>query len=150
MKLGDFLNSSGAIPLAQRSIQFKLVGRNGAGEPVKVEQAEAIFRLITEQERAEAIRDAEAALSDFYKDRPIPPDRHVDERGYHLLFRALRDASPPHGPFADTHLQHKNALVQPEAERVSAAYFAFVREEFPEVPTEEDFDKMVGDAEKKS
>lgn len=150
MRLGDFLDAPATIPVVQRLVTFRLVGTNRSGERVKHEQAQALLWFVTEWQRQEAYRDADKALAEIYKDRPIPVDRLIDERNYHVLFRALRDPSPPHPTFADTVLQLQNALVIDEAQHVWSEYERFREEEFPSHIDEKAFAALVEEAKKNS
>lgn len=152
MNLSDLLDSPQAHHVNPRPIVFRIAGRNGKGVAVKVEEAKAVLRFVDEQARSEAYRDADKALREFYRDAGAEPpiDRLIQERNYHVLFRALRDADDPSKPLAATVLQLRSVLVLDEARRIFDEYDRWVGEEFPEFIDADKFKALVEDAKKNS
>src|SRR5437660_205856 len=115
MKLHDFLTAQGrARPAPTRPVTFKVLGVDGQMQSL-VAEAAAEIAFVSESLRAEALREADAAIAKEYGGQPIPDDRREDERMYHVLHRALRDRDDVRQPFADGVRELKNALVLPEA-----------------------------------
>jgi hypothetical protein len=150
VNLTELLDSPQAHHVNPRAATLRVVGKNSQGESVKVEAAPVVFRFVTEQERAEAYRDADAEVRKTYKDRDPPIDRLVTERNYHLLLRALRDSSDPTKPLFASALQLRNSLVLEEAQRVFAEYDGWISDEFPPSIDDETMKKLIDDAKKNS
>lgn len=145
MKLNDFLLQG--RPAATRSVTFRVLG-NDAGMNGVVADARAELAYVSEHVRHEAMREADAALREAYAGKDPQEDRRNDERTYHVLCRALRDADDVRQPFAGTVRELKGALVLAEAHRIWAAYADFMDEEFPDEIDAETFEKLVADSKK--
>jgi hypothetical protein len=124
---------------------FKVLGVDGQMTGL-VAEVSCEIAFVSESQRQEALREADAAIAKEYGGQPIPDDRREDERMYHVLHRALRDRDDVRQPFADGVNELKNALVLPEAARVWKAYLGFVDEEFPDQVDAETFEKLVEEA----
>lgn len=148
MNLADILNSPKAHHVSGRLVDLRVIGRNKAGESVQA-QAQARFRFVSEQERADLFAKADATVAERYAGK-APADRQIDERNYYLLHAALRDPDPPGGPFAQTVTELRNSLVLEEARRVFEEYDRWVDEEFPAAVSEEDMTALIADAKKNS
>lgn len=147
MKLSDLINSPEAHHVSGRAVSFKVIGRNKQGETVQAD-ARAVFRFVSEQERADILARSSAAVAERYAGKTPPPRAVLDEESFHLLHAALRDESPPHAAFADTVLHLRNSLVFDEAQRVYADYQQWITEEFPDRVSEEDMAILVDEAKK--
>jgi hypothetical protein len=146
MKLGDFLNAQGrARPAPTRPVNFKVLGVDGQMSGL-VAEVSCEIAFVSESQRQEALREADAAIAKDYGGQPIPDDRREDERMIHILHRALRDRDDVRQPFADGVKELKNALMLPEAARIWKAYLGFVEEEFPDQVDAETFEKLVEEA----
>lgn len=149
MNLSDILNSPQAHHVRERRAMVRVYGMNARGEVVKAEEVPVSLRFVDEQSKAEAHRDADAETARLYASAgPVPEDRREEERIYHVLFRALRDADRPEKPFADSVLQLKRCIVAREAMRAWNEYSGWELEEFPPAIDAETFGKLVADAKK--
>lgn len=150
MKLHDFLSAQGGVrTAATRPVKMRVVGLDPSARSV-VAEARAEIAHVSERERQQALREADRALHDLYLHDPVPEDRREDERTYHILQRALRDADDVRQPFSDSVTELKSALVLAEARRVWAAYVQFMEEEFPDQVDGETFERLVEEAKKAS
>jgi hypothetical protein len=81
--------------------------------------------------------EARTSLEERFKDKIVGDDVIRDEEAYHKLFHALRDAEPDanglHGRFCDTVDELRQALVLPEAQRLTSEYEKYLKDEFPQV-----------------
>src|SRR5438477_4319006 len=138
MKLGNILRAAGtARPVNPRAIEFTLVGRDLNTFRHIVAPAKAVFVFVDEDQR-EALRvDARTSIAERFKNKVIGDDVIRDEEAYHKLFYALRDAEPDpnglHGRFCDTVDELRQALVLPEAQRLTSEYEKYLKDEFPQL-----------------
>jgi len=151
VKLGDFLDQAakGSARLAPTCpVAFKLVGVTKTGEPVVGEgAAELVF--VADHERIAAIAAADKRLQ-----AEFPAGTSADIRDlevtYEVLQRSMRDADNLAAFFAPSVDALKRALVKPELERLAAAYWDFMRREFPEALTDEEKAALEDEAAKNS
>lgn len=148
MNLHDLLNSPKAHHVAGRVVPVTLAGKNASGESVQVQDS-VRFRFVSEQERVELYAKADVAVNERYNGR-APADRQIDERNYHILHAALRDADDGSKPFAKTVMELRNALVFEEARRLLTEYDKWVDEEFPAAVGDDDMAALMEDAKKNS
>lgn len=148
MILSDLLNSPKAHHVNGRAIEITVIGRNQQAEVVQV-QDRVRFRFVSEQERADLFAKADAVVNARYSGRP-PADRQQDERNYHVLHAALRDADNPSRPFAESVSALCSALVLAEAQRVFQEFDKWVDEEFPASVPEDEMAALVEEAKKNS
>jgi hypothetical protein len=153
MKLGDILRGATMRPSVTRPVTFKVRCENPDGVVVDG-LAKAVFLAVPEDQRTEALFEAQAALEKRFPGKAPPAGVAGDEEAYHLLFRALHDAEPrangTYARFADTVTELRNALVLPVVQRLYAEYHAFVASEYPPMVPDEEFDKLVEEAKKNS
>lgn len=152
MKLGDILsskNQSGLVPSVTRDVEFKVLGKaKGSGDPVTA-TAKATLCVISEEERAEALKEASLAVARRYKDAPPSEEALGFERALQVLSLALRDSDDPRGSFAGVD-ELRRALVKPVAMRLYSEYLAYEAEEFPDSIDDATFKRLLEDAKKKS
>ena len=112
--------------------------------------AEALFRFVNEEERADLSAKADAEVAKRYEGRAVPPDRLRDERTFYLLHAALRDADSPKDALAASVLLLRRALVLEEAQRIQQEYDQWIAEEFPPHVSDEEMKQLIEDAKKNS
>lgn len=149
MKLGDFLSQPQAHHVRPRPVAFRLSGMRGS-ERLKHEEAEASLVFVDDPDRAEAVLQAERELHTEYGNVPIPDEERHVRRAYHILFRALRDPSDGVTKVADSVLALRRLIHPRVAMDLITRFWRFVEEEFPESLGDREFDKLAGEAEKKS
>jgi hypothetical protein len=138
MKLGNILRAAGtARPVNPRPVEFTAVGRDLNTFRHIVAPAKAVFVFVDEDQR-EALRvEARTSIAERFKDKVVGDDVIRDEEAYHKLFHALRDAEADsnglHGRFCDTVDELRQSLVLPEAQRLTADYEKYLKDEFPQV-----------------
>jgi hypothetical protein len=110
----------------------------------------ATLAYVDEFQRAEALAAAEKSVRSRFPTGPLPEVQLGNEETYQILFRALRDAEDPKRPFADSVDELRLSIVKPVAAWLYREYELLIEEEFPTIPTDEQFDELVADAEKKS
>lgn len=148
MKLAAFLEAGSSRPSATRTVTFKALGFDSQARRLVVD-ATADLAPLSETERQDALREAEAALRTQYGLDAIPEDRRGDEQQYQVLARALRETDDVRKPFS-TATELRAALNVREASRLSQEYALFLEEEFPDVIDGETFEKLVEEAKKNS
>ena len=146
MKLSQFFSSPAALTVRGRPVRVRIIRRE---QSLTVADAEALLSFVSESDRAEAHRQADEAINARYKGRPVPDDARSDERCLHVLQLALRDVDPPHGLFADTPDQLRNALTLPAIQELWAEYQRYLAEEFPPYVDATEFGRLVEEAKKK-
>jgi hypothetical protein len=152
VKLGDILTRSRkgqAVPAPTTPLTFKVLGRDEQGVRTTTD-ARAVLAFVDDDERNEALRQAEKELRAEFPDGNVPLGLLSEERNYHVLAKGLRDEDDPRAPFADSVKQLRGALHHMEYERIVRAYEDFLEEEFPETPTPEQLDQLIEEAAKNS
>lgn len=160
MKLHDFLSVKNETrELAPfEPVEFIVVGEDrSSGAKVRA-KASAVLVFVDEDKRQDCIMQAQisADAKAVNADNPEKPTGHAPPRTvvdnefiYHLLLRALRDATNHRNPFADNVDQLRVALMKPVANKLYDQYEKFVEREFPDNPTVEQTQELEVEAEKK-
>lgn len=152
MKLGDILsakNQAGLVPSVTKPVEFKITAKGKASGEHLTATVRAVLSFVTEEERAEAIKDAGDAVAKRYAERAPGDSAMSNEIALHMLARALRDADDPRQMFATVD-ELRKALVQGVATRLYSEYLAYESEEFPDTVSDATMTKLLGDAKKKS
>lgn len=151
MQLGDFLKDVPAAPV--EPVTFRIVWKGENGQQT-TREVSASLSFVDAYEVHEARRDAQHAVDEQSKDSGTPPLAFDEELIYHLLVRALRDASDPRRPFVGG-LNHTNLVVQLKkallprvAGELYAAYSRFIVREFPSTVSDRDRIEMEQAAQK--
>src|SRR5258706_16127328 len=143
MKLGEIITgrAGGVYEAPTRAIRFKILGRNAQGAQV-VADAHAVLAFISEDSRGRASADAEKEMRRKFPEGNAPADLLIQERIFHLLVRALRDADDDRQPFTSSPLELKSALQKNVAEAIFIEYGQFCADEFPDAIKEETFNEL--------
>lgn len=146
--LSAFFKTPGAVPVRGRPVTFRAIQR---GEDALAADVRALLQFVSETDRAEANRDADRVVNSTLKPGETAPETaREDERALHVLFRALRDIDPPHGPLCRTVDELRGALTLPAAQDLWAEYQRYLSEEFPPYVDPVEFGKIVEAAKSKS
>lgn len=142
MKLGNILRTAGTMrPVNPRPVEFTAVGRDLNTFRHIVAPAKAVLVFVDEDQRESLRVEARTSIAERFKDKVVGDDVVRDEEAYHKLFHALRDMEPDtngmHGRLCDTVDELRQALVLPEAQRLTAEYDRYLAEEFPTVVTDD-------------
>ena len=149
MKLGEFLSAGNQQPAPVKPVKFRIIGKNLDGIQL-ISDAEAVLTFIDEHTRQEAIKDAQKECAALYGKEPIPAERIDDQVTYHFLTKSLRTTEDYRVQFATNANELRRALTLRVAGDLMTAYREFVAEEFPDFIDQEEFDKLVKEAESKS
>jgi hypothetical protein len=153
MRLHDvFAAPESGGPLT-KPVKFRALNPKRAAKdpPAPAREVSAVFVLADEPETSAAVRDAEIAVRDAYREKdgtpiPIPEHARQSEQVYQLLFRVLRDESDPSVPIAQTVLELRRAIPPVTAQRLMRAYNEWSDAENPDTITAEAMAAMEDEA----
>lgn len=154
MKLGAILKSpANKSPIISRPVAFEIIGEGPDAAPFK-SSVEAVFVPLSEDQREQALVEADAELAKKYQGQPVPAIVRVNSQTYHVLSKALRDAEPAangyHASFADSAAELRSAIPMPVCRRLDEEYTRFLAEEFPVPVGDDEFNSLVDEVKKNS
>lgn len=136
MQLGNILTTA-STAVVVKPVTFKVLGRDPEGKLVQA-TASAVFALVDEGAEAEADRAAYAYLRDQKDSLGTQEDVDHTKRLWFLM-AALRDVEDPSRQFCPNaeFAKLRTALVKAQVDWLMDQYAAYLSDEYPEIPSDE-------------